>query len=242
MFMGHLITGMFYSHLSPIQIPFRDYKQPYPFGTKDDFKVTFDAVHDFIIPEADDGTTLAAVYHAASPAWGVQQDTLYGAILRNTPEVSCADKGAAGSDSRIYDIHYAIRVPSGLATPTSGQPLREARAYHTPLRAVFLDQIKSTPVPTEYSLGHVVAPSSVVISSVKKGTVEKDNTFLRIYSPENRPVDVQLNVDTKIVQGSVIRRATALEEEGENVVSDVDNGWRSFEILGESALSTISLK
>ena len=86
-----------------------------------DFQVIIEATHNFIIPySSSSGTALGGIYHSSVPAWGVLGDTLIGVTLRNTPEVSCANKGAAGSDYGVHIIEYALRVPSGLSAPITG--------------------------------------------------------------------------------------------------------------------------
>ena len=48
--------------------------------------------------------------------------------LRYTPTANC--NAAFGTDSGTHPAVYALRVPSGLAGPTSSQPLREALAFN----------------------------------------------------------------------------------------------------------------
>eukprot|EP01124_Arcella_intermedia_P033306 TRINITY_DN7953_c0_g1_i1.p1 TRINITY_DN7953_c0_g1~~TRINITY_DN7953_c0_g1_i1.p1 ORF type:complete len:917 (-),score=104.58 TRINITY_DN7953_c0_g1_i1:37-2787(-) len=194
-----------YTHGTPYHW---DYKSPLAYGFQNDFKVTFEAVHDYIIPEASDGNTLGAIYHANSPAWGVLNDTLIGVILRNSPEANCANKGAAGSDGRTYTIHYAIRVPSGLGTPSTGHPLREARTYQNPPRAILINSPKVSSYPSEFSVGSS-SPSSSLITSVKMGTVNSQKVVMRLYNPTNQPAKVSLSLNPSFQ--NTMSLATALE-------------------------------
>ena len=99
----------------------------------------FRPTQDFLLPQDAKGTTMAAVYHAGMPAWAFDaHGALIGCLLRNAP----ADDGhgASGSDPAPHTQHYALRVPSGLGAPATGQPLREALGFHTPLLAAALPQ------------------------------------------------------------------------------------------------------
>jgi len=196
-----------------------------------------EAVHDYIIPESN-GVPLGAVYHSATPAWGVLDNTLYGAVLRNSPS-GCGSKGASGSDGNVYNIHYAFRVTSGLFPPQTGQPLQEARLYQTPLRAVYIDQLIN---PTaQLSLLAITNPSSALITTVKQGSKDNSKLYLRIYNPTNIPTLIQLQVNFPATDVNLV---TALEKEDINLKRDAKfyfSTKQSFGFMATNALSTISL-
>jgi alpha-mannosidase len=109
---------------------------PLKYGTNTGFNSTMWATHDFVIPRSN-GNVLGAIYHASTPAWTSVSNILYGVILRNTdPTFGCNGYGADGSDADAHTQEYALRIPSGLSLPASGQPLKEARSYNTPMEAV----------------------------------------------------------------------------------------------------------
>jgi len=227
------ITG--YEHGTPTHW---DFKTPYPFGLQNDFMVTMEAVHDFIIPEYN-GIPLGAIYHTATPAWGVLDDTLYGAVLRNSPG-SCGSKGASGSDSSQHNIHYAVRVSSGLQAPDSGQPHQEARLYQTPPRAVYIDQLTNT--SASFSLLSMVSPTSSLVTAVKMGSKDPSQLFIRVYNPSNIPVIVEFDMDENYPIIDVIP-VSALETE------IPFQGGKVFKRVGQyvnyvslNALSTVWLK
>jgi len=89
------------------------------------FSCQIEATHDFVAPMSPSGVALAAIYHGATPAWGVNAaNTLYGNILRNSPGGTphCAGYGADGSDNDVHSILFALRVPTGLQDPSTGTP------------------------------------------------------------------------------------------------------------------------
>ena len=97
--------------------------------------VSFEATHDFLVPELA-GVPRAAIYHAGIPAWAAQSDgLLVGALWRNTRVEQCDFFGGIGTDPDVHGVDYALRIPTGLAPPESGQPLREALSFATPLLA-----------------------------------------------------------------------------------------------------------
>jgi len=217
-----------------------DYKTPYPYGLQPDFQVTMEAVHDFIIPESN-GIPLSAIYPSATPAWGVLGDTLYGAVLRNSPS-DCGYKGAAGSDPSVHTIHYAIRVPGNLSHAQSGQPLREARLYQSPLRAVYMDQIINP--SAGFSFFSVTNTEAVLVNTVKRGSKNEGKLILRIYNPSNGEVMMNFQFNS-LFQFKQVNITTALEEDeelGRRGKLVVLHDEQSYSFLSKNALGTLSIQ
>jgi alpha-mannosidase len=144
----------------------------------------FRPTQDFVLPQ---GATMAAVYHGGMPAWAFDADgALIGCLLRNTP----ADDGhgASGSDPAPHTQHYALRVPTGLDAPSTGQPLQEALGFHTPLVAAALPQgtqYKGMLTATQASLAALPAGSPAVLTVAKPGSYDPTSLVLRLYQPTN---------------------------------------------------------
>jgi alpha-mannosidase len=147
----------------------------------------FRPTQDFLLPQDAQGATMAAVYHAGMPAWAFDADgALIGCLLRNTP----ADDGhgASGSDPAPHTQHYALRVPTGLGAPSTGQPLQEALGFHTPLLAAALpdgQQYKGMLTETQASLAALPAGSPAVLTVAKPGSYHPTSLVLRLYQPTN---------------------------------------------------------
>eukprot|EP01125_Pyxidicula_operculata_P009095 TRINITY_DN3008_c1_g1_i3.p1 TRINITY_DN3008_c1_g1~~TRINITY_DN3008_c1_g1_i3.p1 ORF type:complete len:632 (-),score=150.91 TRINITY_DN3008_c1_g1_i3:22-1917(-) len=218
-----------------------DYKSPFPYGNVQNFKITFEAVHNFFLPLNSQNNLLGAVYHnGSSPAWGVIGDTLYGVILRNTPEDRCANKGAFGSDSDYHNINFAVRSPSGLSSSVTGQPLRESLFYHSPPTAYFSSTLNpSSRLPQSFSLASVVNNlpfNNTFITTVKQGSISRDKLFVRLYNSGNKKLQVNLIMDKRFTPTSTPNPSTSLEEvdtltklpttptpSGLNINTNVDN-------------------
>jgi alpha-mannosidase len=147
----------------------------------------FRPTQDFLLPQDAKGTTMAAVYHAGMPAWAFDADgALIGCLLRNAP----ADDGhgGSGSDPAPHTQHYALRVPTGLGAPSTGQPLQEALGFHTPLLAAALPegiQYKGMLTEAQASLAALPAGSPAVLTVAKPGSYEPTSLVLRLYQPTN---------------------------------------------------------
>ena len=147
----------------------------------------FRPTQDFVLPQNAQGATMAAVYHGGMPAWAFDADgALIGCLLRNTP----ADDGhgASGSDPAPHTQHYALRVPTGLGAPSTGQPLQEALGFHTPLVAAALPQgtqYKGMLTEAQASLADLPAGSPAVLTVAKPGSYDPTSLVLRLYQPTN---------------------------------------------------------
>ncbi|HXO71947.1 MAG TPA: hypothetical protein VN838_23545, partial [Bradyrhizobium sp.] len=147
----------------------------------------FQPTQDFLLPQNAQGTTMAAVYQAAMPAWAFDADgTLIGCLLRNTPAND--GHGASGSDPAAHTQHYALRVPTGLGGPATGQPLQEALGFHTPLLAVALpdgEYHNGMLTEAQASLAALPAGSPAVLTVAKPGSYDPTSLVLRLYQPTN---------------------------------------------------------
>jgi len=216
-----------------------DYKSPFPYGKQDDFKVTLEATHDFIIPKASDGTVLGAIYQNSTPAWGVSENqrSVYGVLLRNSPS-NCAGKGAEGHDASPHDVSFAIRVPTGLTGAATGKALKEARAFHTPLQAVYIANPSFNRLPSTFSLGTVTSPSTGIITVAKLGQYDGNSVFFRVYQPENVAAQVEIGLPS-LFNNFNPQLATALEEPLQDPIS-FSGSQVSYK--ASNALTTFALK
>jgi len=122
---------------------------------------TFEATHDFLVPELR-GRARMAVFHAGGgPAWAVRRDGLVvGALWRNAPQERCDFYGAQGSDAHEVAVSYALRVPTGIRGARTGRrqawaedgcqrmPNRKSRSRETVLRYPVSATAAGNPCPT----------------------------------------------------------------------------------------------
>ncbi len=177
---------------------------------------TFQATHDFLIAQDVNDTPLAAAYHTAMPAWAYDNDSaLIGCLVRNTPG---GPHGAVGTDPAPHTQHYALRVPTGLGPATSGQPLKEALAFNTPLQAVEIP-----PGNTFYQFIGMLPGSGnlagvndgpAILTVAKPGSFTATNLIFRLYQPTN-----QNDQAVQVVLGSNITPAAA------SLVPAVERPW-----------------
>jgi alpha-mannosidase len=170
--------------------------QPSPPPTVQD--VTFEPTHDFVLPLDRAGTQLGAVYHQSTPAWAISADsrTLLGCLLRNAPSPG---QGAQGHDTATHTQSYAVRVPTGLATPDAGigprTPLGEALLLHRPATGIPLPAESTGLLPDELCIA-TTTDSAAMLSTAKMGTFNPERLILRLYQPTDQPlpeVKVKLN-------------------------------------------------
>lgn len=169
---------------------------------------TFQATHDFVMPYADNGDVLAAAYHAGMPAWAFDASgALIACLLRNTPY---GDHGAAGSDPAPHTQHYALRVPTGLAAPQSGQPLREAQGFHTPLLAALLPAGNFYPGMLDAGSSSLAAPpddSPAILTVAKPGSYDPTSLVLRVYQPTNVALSVDIALPASPTAATLVTAA-----------------------------------
>eukprot|EP01125_Pyxidicula_operculata_P002008 TRINITY_DN11987_c0_g1_i1.p1 TRINITY_DN11987_c0_g1~~TRINITY_DN11987_c0_g1_i1.p1 ORF type:complete len:943 (-),score=231.60 TRINITY_DN11987_c0_g1_i1:86-2863(-) len=214
-----------------------DTKLPFPYGLQNDFKVTMEATHDYVIPTKADGSFFGAVYHNSTPAWGVLGSTLYGVILRNSPS-DCAGKGASGHDNLVHTVTYALRVPSGLGLPRTGHPLKESRALYQPVIATYVPNAFFGTLPSKYSLATVLTPPSGIITVAKPGEYDNQSTVFRVYVSDN----VEKNVKVRVAgfsQNSSVKLVTSLED---NVSGQVAWDGKFVEYTSTNVISNFVMK
>jgi alpha-mannosidase len=194
---------------------------------------TFLPTHGFAIPSAG-GSPLCALYHADVPGWGLSNTwntntqsfdpndgVLYGCLWRNGDGnyfswvYSSGTPLADGTDPETHVREYALRMPSSLAAPESGGPLREALAYATPLRG-----LPAAPWSTELPDSLSLASSSdqrALVTAVKQGSVNAGDVVLRIYQPTNAGLTATLTLDSHLAAPGTtalaVRGQTALEQD-----------------------------
>lgn len=214
-----------------------DYKTPATFGSQS-FNSVFEPVHDFIQVYNGTNALMGAIYPQAVPAWAIAGNSLVAAIMRNTPASGCDGRGAQGGDNRQHTIQYALRVPTGLGAPGTGQPIAEARGYNTPLFGTIASPSSGT-ASLQLSLASVVAPSPAMITAAKRGTFNDQQLFIRVYQPAN--ANTVLKIACAVPAGGA-GIATALEQlptQGPQPVVSADGNIISF--TTKQALTTIQL-
>jgi alpha-mannosidase len=216
----------------------------------------FYPTQNFLIPKTKDKQTLAAIYHGGIPSWGYDEEgALIGNVLRNTP----GGKGMYGADAAdrgTHTQHFALRAPSGLGGPETGQPLREALCFQTPLKACIVPEqlarktrTRTGTRPGKYSLASVTINAGdtcpAVITSIKMAEDNPANLVVRLYQPTNNPLDV--NVSLGLTQPAIVKakKVTALEAElkvelkGEKDL-ELENGTMS--VTTKRALTTLLIE
>ena len=121
---------------------------------------------------------------------------MLGCLLRNAPSNV---QGAQGCDTGTHTLSYAVRVPTGLATPDAGigprTPLGEALLLHRPATGIPLPAESIGLLPDELCIA-TTTDSAAVLSTAKMGTVDPERLILRLYQPTDQPlpeVTVRLN-------------------------------------------------
>lgn len=96
--------------------------------------------------------------------------------------------GADGTDSAEHTLEYAIRVPSGLSSPSTGLPQRESRAYHTPLVATVGSSSAASPTSLITITNQSGQASPAYAMAGKRGAFVPSNAVFRVANPTNAPV------------------------------------------------------
>lgn len=222
----------------------------------------FMPTHHFVIPKFK-GKTLCAMYHSDIPCWGLSNqapgtstnssgNTLYGNLWRNTngsyygwvyPQ---GYTWPMGTDPDVHVREYALRMPTGLGAPETGQPLQEALS--------FADQLVGFPVapwtallPDSLSLASSSDPAAL-IRVMKPGTVHPDRVVLRVYQPTNGALNTTLTINPLLnPSGKKLNVAaqTALEhdlpkakQKGYGIVTTPG----TIRFTAQRALTTLTLK
>ena len=205
-------------------------QQPYPLWNPPVFRPT----HNFVLPYAN-GRMLAAVYHGDVPAWSFDGNgNLLGCLLRNTPNTG---RGAYGSDSKQHTLHYVLRSPNALGNAATGQPLREAMNYTTPVLAGIVPANPMRVLPTIGFLASVSEPG--VILAAKPGDVTPGTLILRLYQPTNSPLT--LNVTLGRGRPASVVPVTALEDPITDSAPAIHITSNGFTIDTVTALNTVQI-
>jgi alpha-mannosidase len=212
---------------------------PLKYGTNAGFNSTMWATHDFVIPRSN-GNILGAIYHASTPAWTSVSNTLYGVILRNTdPEFGCNGYGADGSDADAHTQEYALRIPSGLALPVTGQPLKEARGYNTPMDAVAVKLTSGGKLLPSYSMAFT--SSNAFITAAKWDYNTASALILRVYQPNNARMSSTLSLAPSFTKYSAVS-ALELPVINAKVKPSVSKSGGVYHLTLPRALSTFKME
>lgn len=185
----------------------------------------FMATHHFVIPQSG-GVDLCAIYQFDIPGWGLSyrwngtsfdpnDGVLYGDLWRNGDAhyygwVDGYARLTRGSDPDVHVREYALRMPSTLGAASTGQPLREALAFASPLRGVAVAPWTGA-LPDTFSLAST-SDETALITVAKPGTVTEGDVVLRVYQPTNQALAVEITVDGHL-KGFTVRGQTALEQD-----------------------------
>jgi alpha-mannosidase len=208
--------------------------------------LTFEATHDFLVPEFQ-GSARAAIFHAGAPAWAVRRDgLLIGALWRNANREQCDFYGAEGSDPHDVAVSYAVRVPTGVRSPRTGEQLREALAFTTPLFAVA--GRPAGDLPRVFSLASA-APRRAIITAAKAGTEDPDALVLRVYQPTNLPLRVVIRTRARrlfpeqreLAVSGMTALETALSPDRAGALR-IEGRASRFTVLTQRALTTIAVR
>jgi alpha-mannosidase len=224
---------------------------------------TFLPTHHFVIPVAGE-QNLCAIYHTDIPGWGLNNQwnkvknvfendaTLYGCAWRNgdghyydwvgnsnTPLTN-------GTDPDVHVHSYALRIPSGLQAAATGQPLQEAIAFASPLKALPVAPWTGA-LDTQASLA-TSSNSQAIITAAKMGTVNPDDIIFRIYQATNQTITTTITLSdklTKNVKGNVVADGvTALEQaltEAQQTAMNLSTDSSSVTITMPQALATVAV-
>jgi alpha-mannosidase len=158
--------------------------------------LTFEPTHDFVAVNAADGYA-GAIYHSATPAWGIYNGGVAGCILRNTPGTQNA---TCATDPGTYTITYAVEPPDLLKPPAEGADgaslFGQALNFNTPLVGVPVTGTGQLP-----QMLSLVTPSDtrVLITALKAGTLDPQQLIVRFYQPTNGKIeDVVVNISSLI--------------------------------------------
>jgi alpha-mannosidase len=207
--------------------------------------VSFEATHDFVVPELADAPR-AAIYHSASPAWAARDDGLViGVLWRNAHVERCDFYGGVGSDPDSHEVDYALRVPTGIEAPETGQTLREALSFNTPLFARVIGGDGLLP-PTQ-SLASADPPAAL-LTAAKSATASPQALVLRVYQPTNAPLPVEITTAARarVPPGTAltVRPVTALEDPlppAQSAALNLHGDADHFQFLADHALTSVSI-
>jgi len=211
---------------------------PLKYGSYPDFNSTMWATHDFVMPRSN-GKALAAIYHASTPAWTSMGNNLYGVILRNTYGDGCNGYGANGNDTGVHTQEYALRIPSGLGLPVTGQPLREARNYNTPMEAVSVSARSGGKLPVNFSLASTTG--NAFITAAKWNYDNPNALIVRVYQPANTRINSSMSLALTLTKSSAVS-ALELPLQNAKVRPSISRTGSQFLLNLPRALSTFKIE
>ena len=203
--------------------------------------ITFEATHDYLIGQDTSGNALAAIYHKSTPAWGIDPEgALIGCVLRNAYNGPGNAIQGNGEDTAVHTVRYALRVPGKLGPATSGEPLREALAYQTPLFAVAIPSTATGTRDASASLAGTHS-SEATITAAKAGAGDPATTVLRVYQPTNGARTIDVTLAPALMSAGFEPRAIDAIEMGPDPDLEVRKTSNGVKLSTRFALSTIAL-
>jgi alpha-mannosidase len=179
------------------QVPrnFFDWKPP-----SDVELMTFEPTHDYVAAVDATGTLAGAIYHSATPAWGIYGSGIVGCLLRNTPG---GQNAACAYDDGTYTITYAVEPPTVLESPLNGagptSMIHEALSLHSP--AIALAATGTGALPAQLTIA-TLSDDRAIITAAKAGTVNPSQLVLRLYQPTTQALnDVTVTVASLVATG-----------------------------------------
>jgi alpha-mannosidase len=170
------------------QAPRNYFVGPMPSGVE---LITFEPTHEYVCALDSSNNALGAIYHYATPAWGIDSSgALLGCLLRNVPggqNAACAD------DPGTYTVTYAVALPGAPSM------LGAALDINNPLVAVGVP-FPSGGLPASMSIAST--DGGALITAAKAGTVNPSQLILRFHQPTNAPMNgVTVTLDATIAAG-----------------------------------------
>src|SRR5258707_11646294 len=162
--------------------------------------MTFEPTHEYVAPVDTDGNLTGAIYHPATPAWGIYGRGVVGCLLRNTPGNQNA---ACATDPGTYTIRYAVAPPELLQSPAEGagpgSMLATGLSLSTPPAAYAVTGAGALPPACSIAYSN---DDRVILTAAKAGTVNPSQLVLRLYQPTNAPIrGVTITIDGMVAGG-----------------------------------------
>jgi hypothetical protein len=130
-----------------------------------------------------------------------------------------------------------LRIPAGLADPTTGQVFREARSYAMPALAAAGSSSSPADSDNPQFLAKVDDPG--VIRAAKPSDTHPGKLVLRLYQPTNAPL--RLNVTLDRGRPESVQVVTALEDPIPETAETITLTETGFTIDMPAALATVQI-
>jgi alpha-mannosidase len=209
-------------------------------------QMTFEPTHDFVQALAADGSFVLGFFHEATHAWAIEtpsstSKTLLACLLRNTPLE--ANNAALGTDASTYALRYAITVPSGMASPVTGLPQRDARSYQSELLAAAIPVDSANTLPETLSLASTTGPE--LVTALKRGTMDPTALVLRVQQPAAPSSggglpSVRVTLAPGLVHRAGVTACTALELPQSDAPAVTTTG-NTLSLTPTGALATVAI-